>query len=364
MKTLRYAFYMISVIAGVLSAQEPSITSDTSVDQSTLRQWLHSADPRLIAWGADFARRNHDAALVAEMPPILEHWTMPPPHGGDETQAAQRRAVLAVLDALIQENASVPVSTIQVIAPAYPGQAAILIGRLPLSASRSTLGDWTYGATGIWSGRTLARIASMMLAKDPLPSMVVWNQGMVGFVASVVDASEDNVRISVRADNSVGPGIGKVTCGDSFGHQPAPGWPQVYIYDLDEANKRKVSEQVVVDLDGDQIFFRRLKENEGWGSCGGGVEALNPSTRHRILAHWLGVPENEMSWKPVEAFTIVWTNNTAYQNELGKIIGSERLKLYDTVEALRHRGFLRENEEAMPRLVVTIRCDIKPCPMQ
>ena len=67
---------------------------------------------------------------------------------------------------------------------------------------------------------------------------------------------------------------------------------------------------------------------------------------------------------PVEAFTIIWTNNTAYQNELGKIVESERLKLYDTVEALRHRGFLRENEEAMPRLVVTIRCDIKPCPMQ
>jgi hypothetical protein len=364
MKTLRCVLFLIFVIAGGLSAQEPVVTSDTPVEQSTLRQWLHSADPRLIAWGADFARRNHDAKLIAEMPSILEHWTMPPDYGGDETQAAQRRAVLAMLDALIQENANVPVSTIQVIASTYPSQAAILIGRLPLSASRNALDDWTYAATGTGSGRTLARIASMMLAKDPVPSRVVWNQNLIGFVASVVDASEDNVHISVRADNSVGFGSGTGVCGDSLGHKLTPGWPQVYTYGLDEANERKVSEQVVVDLDGDQIFLQRFKENEGRGSCGVGVEALNPSTRHRLLAHWLGTPEREMSWQPIDSFTIVWTNSTAYRDQLGKIIESERLKLYDTVESLRHRGLLRGDEEAMPRLVVTIQCDIKPCPLQ
>jgi hypothetical protein len=42
------------------------------------------------------------------MPELLEHWTMPPDYGGDESQAAPRRAVLAILDALIQENAVVP----------------------------------------------------------------------------------------------------------------------------------------------------------------------------------------------------------------------------------------------------------------
>ena len=363
MKALWCGPCLIFVIAGALSAQELGVTSDMPVDQSTLRQWIHSADPRLIAWGADFARSNHDTKLIAEMPQILEHWTMPPGYGGDEAQAAQRRAVLAILDALIQEHADVPVSTIQVIASTYPSQAAILIGRLPLSASRKALEDWTYGATGTWSGRTLARIASMMLAKDPVPSTVVWNRNQIGFVASVVDASEDNVHISVRVDNTEGLGSGAGFCGDSLGHKLTPGWPQVYTYLLDEANDRKVSEQVVVDLDGDQIFFQRLKENAGWGSCSVGVEELNPSTRHRLLAYWLGIPEREMSWQPVESFTVVWTNHASYRDQLGKIIESERLKLYATVESLRRRGLVGADEEAMPRLVVTIQCEIKPCPL-
>jgi hypothetical protein len=71
------------------------------------------------------------------------------------------------LDALIQENAQVPVSTIVAIAPRFPAQAAILISRLPLSESRSTLGDWTLNNGGSWASGMLARIALMMLAKDP-----------------------------------------------------------------------------------------------------------------------------------------------------------------------------------------------------
>ena len=260
MKYLWHTPLLLLLMAGALPAQESVITDDTPVDQSTLNRWLHSADPRLITWAADFARRKHDAKIVAEMPELLEHWTMPPDYGGDEPQAAQRRAVLAILDALIQENAEVPVQAIEAIASTFPAQAAILIGRLPLSASRNTLDDWTYGATGTWSGRTLARIASMMIAKDPLPSTVVWNQNLIGFVASVVDASEDKVHIIIRTDNnSLGSDSGSGACGDSVGHKLTPGWPQVYTYVLDEANNRGVSGPVVVDLDGDQIFSQRIK---------------------------------------------------------------------------------------------------------
>jgi len=288
---------------------------------------------------------------------------MPPDYGGDETQAAQRRAVLSILDALIQENVQVPIPAIEAIASSFPSQAAILIGRLPLSQSRNTLGDWTYGATGTWSGRTLARTASMMLAKDPRPSTVVWNRNLIGFVASVVDASEEDIEIIVRdTDSSGGSGFGS-TCGDSFGHKLTPGWPEVYTYGLDAAKDGRISGQIVVDLAGDQIFSQRRKENEGWGSCGG-VEALDPATRHRLIAYWLGVSERDMSWQPTESFNIVWTNRAAYELQLGKIIESERHKLHSTVESLRHQGLLKENELAMPQLAVTIKCDMTPFPLQ
>jgi len=355
-------FLLVAVVA--LSAQEANVTSDTAVDQATLHQWLHSSDPRLIAWAADFARRKHEATILGEMPELLEHWAMPPDNGGDEALPAQRRAVLSILDALIQENVEVPIPAIEAVARLFPSQAAILIGRSPLSQSRRTLDDWTYGATGTW-GRTLARIASMMLAKDPRPSTVVWNRNLIGFVASVVDASEEDIEISVRDTNLAGSGFGSgVGCGDSFGHKLTPGWPEVYTYGLDEANNRKISGQIVVDLAGDQIFSQRRKENDGWGSCGGGVEALDPATRHRLIAYWLRVPERDMSWQPTESFTIRWTNKTAYEAQLGKIIESERRKLYDTVETLRHQGLLKKEELAMPHLEVMIRCDMTPCPLQ
>jgi hypothetical protein len=154
MKSLWFTPLFLLVLATVLNAQEPLVTTEKTVDNAILHQWLHGGDPRLIAWAADFARRNHNSEIVAEMPEILEHWTLPSAIGGDEyplgsitagrgSQAAQRRAVLAILDTLIQENTKVPVAAIDAIAPSFPAQASILIAQLPLSDSRSTLENWT-----------------------------------------------------------------------------------------------------------------------------------------------------------------------------------------------------------------------------
>jgi hypothetical protein len=55
---------VLLLIAHALPAQESVITEETPVDQSTLNRWLHSQDPRLITWAADFARRKHDLQLT------------------------------------------------------------------------------------------------------------------------------------------------------------------------------------------------------------------------------------------------------------------------------------------------------------
>ena len=349
-------------LASRLPAQETLITPETPADTSTLHQWLHSGDPRLIAWAADFARRRHDPNILAEMPELLVHWTMPPAYNGDESQAAQRRAVAVVLDALIQENASVPIRAIEVVAPIFPAQASILISWLPLAQSRVTLHDWTYGATGAWGGRMLARIASMMLAKDPGPAEDIQDGKVMGFVASVVAASEEELQITVSSHNAEG-GSGTGRCGDSICRPVSPGWPQVYAYDLVE-NYSGADARLLVDLDGDRIAFRRFEENCPLGSCSG-VEWLDPTTRHRLIAYWLGVKDKEMSWQPVERITIVWTNTADYKRQLADIVESHREQLHATVEALRHRGLLRadEAEAWAPKLVVNIQCDIKPCPL-
>src|SRR6202034_946462 len=105
MKRLWLASLLLFTVAGVLFAQEPRITSETPVDYAILHQWLHSNDPRLIAWAADFARRTHDTKIIAEMPALLEHWSIPHAYDGGESQAAQRRAMAAALDTLISADA-------------------------------------------------------------------------------------------------------------------------------------------------------------------------------------------------------------------------------------------------------------------
>jgi hypothetical protein len=363
MKSWLFAPLFLSAMAGALFAQEPLITPDTPVNSGVLHNWLHSGDARLVTWAADFARRTHDANIVAEMPALLDHWTIPRAYENDESQAAQRRAATAVLDALIQENAQVPPSTINAVAEFFPAQATILISHLPLSESRETLEDWTYGAEGFPGGHTLARVASMMLAKEPGPSRGFWNGNFVGFATGVVGASEEELHITITSSGGRGSGTGSTACGDSMGRKTPAGWPQVYDYGLVE-NDPDAGAAIVVDLDGDRIAYTRVAENSGSGSCYF-VEALDPTTRHRLIAHWLGVMDKDMSWQPVEASTILWTDKVAYEQKLGEITESQRQKLHATVEALHQRGFLTAGEAATvtPRLVVTVHCEIDPCPL-
>jgi hypothetical protein len=278
------------------------------------------------------------------MPELPQQWNLPRPYGRDQAQAAQLRAAAAVLDALIQANAKVSIRAIEVAAESFPAQATILITRLPLSESRVTLEAWTLEGTGSWRRQTLARIASMMLAKDPGQSQGGWRPEVMGFVASVVAASESELQITISSKASGRVVGGTSSCGDSFGHDLYPGWPQVYTYDLVE-NYQDASAPIIIDLDGDRIAYRRFEENRPWGSCFG-VQGLDPSTRHRLIAHWLGVSDDAVPWQAVEPFDIVWTNKAAYERELGAIVESQRTKLRATVRALHKRGFLTKAEAA------------------
>ena len=120
----------------------------------------------------------------------------------------------------------------------------------------------------------------------------------------------------------------------------------------------------VVELDGDRIVSRRWKESQGWGSCFA-VEPLDASTRHRLIAYWLGVHDRDMPWHATQTFTIVWTNESAYKRELGGILESQQRKLHKTVGQLRDRGFLTEDEakKITPKLVLQIQCNLNPCPL-
>ncbi|MHB1957816.1 MAG: hypothetical protein ACYCO5_02165 [Acidobacteriaceae bacterium] len=363
MKYSWFTLLLLLMATETAPAQRPVITPETPVNANLLQQWFRSGDPRLIAWAADFARRTHDTKIIAEMPAWLESSPIPPPtYKLDEPQPAQRQAVIAVLDTLIQENVQVPIPAIEAVAPYFPDQATILIGRLPLEESRATLNDWIYGQEGNWSGRTLARVAAMMLAQDP----VSMKPEESSFASRIVAASEEDLQVSVvsRGSGQNGSWAGGA-CGDSLPRKIPPGWPQIYSYELTENDPQAMNAPVVVDLYGDRIVYWRVDKNAGWGTCNA-VQWLNPVTRHRLIAYWLGVREQDMQWQPVKQVSIRWKCKAVYEQLLGILVEAEREKLQATVQSLYRRGVLTKNQTVTtaPRLVVTIKCDMEPCPLK
>ena len=323
----------------------------------------YGQDPRLVAWASDFARRRHDDIVIREMPAWLEGYVnLPLRKDSPQLPSEQYRAASAVLDTLIQEKVQVPVTTIEAVAESFPAQAAILISRLPIDQSRETLGEWSMSKDGNRGTQVLARFATMMLANDP-QSMRAQKSSLA---SRVVASSEEELRIVVESGPAEhkGGAISLLCTEDSFASETTPGWPQVFSYGLVE-NDPATSTVAFLDLGGDRIGFRRFQHIKR-GTCGASeVEQLDPTTRHRLLAYWLGIQVDHMSWQPVENFEIEWKNNSAYQQQLGEIVETQRDKLQATVSALHSRGVLTESQTkvVMPKLLVTIQCGIKPCPL-
>ena len=154
-----------------------------------------------------------------------------------------------------------------------------------------------------WGDPEQTRIATMMFAKDPSAGMASSSEhSEFGFVAGIVANSEAELRITVASDSAVRPFSGGRACGDSIGRPLTPGWPQVYTYELVE-NKSNANGPLVVDVGGDRIATMRYPENNVGGSCSY-PRRLDPSTRHQLIAYWLGVKPEEMPWQPRQAFTI------------------------------------------------------------
>jgi hypothetical protein len=354
---------LLILFARAAPAQQQVITPESHPTTATLHQWLHSSDPRLIAWAADFAQRTHNATILAEMPAVLENWPGPTSHDLSDLDSQSVMAMAGVLDSLIQENSKVPPSAIRAIASQQPAAAAVLASRLPLSESVALLSEWATEEPEDARGQGLVRVASMLLAKNPQATRETWPRDRLGFVAGIVAASEEQLKITVASAADFGGGAYGGSCGDSFGQTTDPSWPKVHGYALGEGNLQP-GDITVVDLDGDYIGARRYEWFGGFGQCNF-VQKVDASTRHQLIAYWLGGPSSAMTWQPNVAQTIIWTTQSAYDHERADLVQVEQQKLHDTVEALYQRGLLTNEEAATvaPKLTVTVECQIDPCPL-
>ena len=353
-RAISLVLFFLSLAAAY--SQDPRIDPEANVDPAMLHTWLHSGDPRLIAWAADFARRRHELALISEIPGLLEHWSMPPMAGGYQEQAAQRSAVLALLDAIIQENVQVPIPVIRRIFGEFPAQALLQIQRHPLEKSRSTLMDWAFPADSpIVSMRS--RAAAMILASHPNPDLTY----------TVLKSLAQHVTIHI-VPNGAGFGAGfSTSCGDSSPIPPTPGWPVVYAYSLFERSQETGSESKdtipIARLGSHSIHADRYDENRGGGGCW--TPQSDAAFRHELIAYWLGIKTNDMKWQPEESLDVVWTTKAAYERQVGAFLEEDRVRMLGTRHQLLGKGLLDEHhiDSTFPQITIRIECDISPCPL-
>ena len=340
-----------------LSSQ--TITHDSPATDEQLSAWLHSGNPRLVAWAATLARERKDTAFIALLPEWLKQSPLIADYGYSPKQE-DSRAYDAVLDALVRGNdrQTVEPGALRELGRTYPAQAFLLMERLPADQQLPALKEW-FSLDGLsihWSG--LAKLAAMRLAQWPTP--------VPGFAARIVSESEEQFTVELRPWDYHGgsPGGAAGACADSMYSPPALGWPVVYV-PFAEESQGPVTDATLITLDDDHVIYHWVAENSPGGTCNA-VSGLDQQARHEIVAHWLGQTQSMTMWQPEKSVTIIWRNRHAFDSTLGSLIAREEENFGSVTERLVQSGLLSKDEAAWvrPKLVVRMICHIDPCPIR
>jgi len=217
---------LLTISAAALRAQNP-IDFSTPPDSNVIASWLHSGDPRLVAWGASFTLRSQDTARIPDLVVLARDWR-PAAVENSYTSNDRARAMSVVLDTLIQMQATVPAESIEGLVHNFPEPALILLSRLPWQEGQPVLFKFYWGKEPGDYGDLLPHIAAALLALHPPPGFAVNLLSQVMLHATLI------VTPIRAADNGTSSASAR-ECG-LFPPVPiTPNWPPIYNYDLTDS---------------------------------------------------------------------------------------------------------------------------------
>ncbi|MDP9039152.1 MAG: hypothetical protein M3O20_13825 [Acidobacteriota bacterium] len=324
---------------------EESMKAEAS--SANIQAWLKSNNPRLIAWGAYFARENNDAAALALAAGLVRESLY---QGGPCLlcgSAPQNAALSQVLDALIQRRITLSAEMLRYVSHSHPVQALILLSMLPSAEQTKDLEE--YYSSG-QDSLGFSRASAMLLSKSP-PR---------GFAASVLSGSEERLILHIAlpvagAKLGFGSGLGaRGGCGDYGPGTRDPGWPEQFYYLLHE-NDRTNADPLLVEAGGDRITWERAAGGR-FHSCSE-VGALSSENRHHLLAEMLGERDEAMLWLTHKDMTIEKETEEQVKREIGAAILAEQVLLQKSVEEFQTKGLITADEAktVLPKLSITIR---------
>ena len=339
---------LLSAAVGVGSAQD-FIQNGKPPSHARIEALLESDVPRQIAWGAHYAVAANDQALVPALVSLADGWQ--PIAGtaeGDDTngpnadQLERRDAMAAVLDALIQMKASVPVSVLRNLAPDFPGYVAVLLSRLPLGESQALSLEFFHSEPKTPNEHSLQYVSAALLAEAPPP----------GFAADLFSSIhvEDTITITRPGSPMEGYGI----CGDSFCGPPVARahWPQFGVYLISE-NKVEGGFEIVSQAHPVYVYRKEGTYYTGDRCENGGLFAvLGPEERRRLIAQMLDVPADDLEWEATARQTIEFKSEPQFYGGVLGLIAAQQEQFRETAMALAAKDLITvaEKEESMPQI--------------
>jgi len=343
------------------------MASSTAVSQGAPSQathdeidhWLHSGEPRMVAWGATFAAQSgyQDEVLVLEN--LAERYEAVPPQEYDAKgnyvprtteQKQHLDSMQAVLDALIQMHGRISYEGISAILTDFPAQALVLFATMP-EPDRSQKALLIYEgrdrSDAPYNPRRLAQqqmihLAAAILALNPPP----------GFTATLLSETTITLKVVVTDDDRERDGMFSTTCGDSFGFAPDPGWPQPYTYVVEEHWPSQGTARGILVPGDPTITSRRALSNS---SCST-LSDFTSVQKLRLAQQEAGLRSEGRSAGALQYDTLRYTSAAEFAGSLAALVARHEQPVHALIETLANRTYLTTSEaaDAVPSFAVEI----------
>jgi hypothetical protein len=346
------AIVVITFVASALGQTAPE--SDPSPSEKTIRLWLQSGEPRMVAWGAHNVLLQKSTRLIPDLLSLAGRWQPLTPEtyaeGSSsprlsEEQLDQRDAMAAVVDALIQLKAPMPSETLRNLAPDFGNAVAVLLSRMPVEESSPLAFDFYRNQEQHAYG--LQYVSAALLAQHP----------PAGFAANLL--ASINVRANVFA---VLPGSGAGSggsAGDCFieSDRDKEGWPKNGQYILSrESEGSLLSARAMLLVAGiDPIYATRVERYHFDGDPCSRV-VLRPEQRVRLIEEMLGSSEEVLRWQTQVTENIEFQSTGQFTVDLLDFVGKQQQMYRATAEALEAKGLMEkfEVQQSLPLLLLSL----------
>lgn len=302
--------------------------------------WIHSPDPRLRAWGVYWVLRERQTQFLPDLLSQVGNYVGTDSTSvGDNTDAHD--AMIAVLDALIQLHASVPLADIAKLRAEFRAQTLILLTHSGQGSSERLLD--IFQDEHSWPAEWLA--AGNLLAKAHAP----------GFAAAVLRGMTVHALVKIRPGvEQLGVGVG-TSCGARIVH-PRPGWPEVGNYDLVAPGEGFGNGVVLLALGRDPSYYGRTV-NAYYLPQGPGCQPVDfDLLREHLLEDLLDTSADKALLRTSVSAEINWNDPRSYLGAVRGLI-AEQEGLFGEVAAQLKRCDLMTADEAAharPTLAISV----------